>query len=170
MEFQNFAIATMTSNTSNSVQLTLNNSFFFRFRRRTYVTPKTYITFLGAYKELYRKKVDNIDQMAVRMKTGLSKLVEAQASVDILRAELAVKEKEMEVATAAAESVLAEVLAASTIANKIKEEATVVKERAENLVSLISVDQKEAEGKLLAAKPALDAAEAALQVRPNTNL
>lgn len=108
--------------------------------------------------------------MAVRMKTGLSKLVEAQASVDILRAELAVKEKEMEVATAAAESVLAEVLAASTIANKIKEEATVVKERAENLVSLISVDQKEAEGKLLAAKPALDAAESALQVRPNTNL
>lgn len=55
-------------------------------------------------------------------------------------------------------------MAASEIANKIKEEATIVKERAENLVAIISVDQKEAESKLLAAKPALDAAEAALLV------
>lgn len=55
-------------------------------------------------------------------------------------------------------------MTASEIANKIKEEATIVKERAETLVAMISVDQKEAESKLLAAKPALDAAEAALQV------
>lgn len=60
--------------------------------------------------------------------------------------------------------VLQEVMTASETANKIKEEATIVKERAENLVSIISVDQKEAESKLRAAKPALDAAEAALQV------
>lgn len=60
--------------------------------------------------------------------------------------------------------VLNVVLAASEVANKIKEEATVVKDKAENLVALISVDQKEAEGKLLAAKPALDAAEQALLV------
>lgn len=55
-------------------------------------------------------------------------------------------------------------MSASEIANKIKEEATIVKDRAEGLVQVISVDQKEAEGKLLAAKPALDAAEAALLV------
>lgn len=60
--------------------------------------------------------------------------------------------------------VLNEVLSASEIANKIKEEALTVKNRAENLVNIISVDQREAEGKLLAAKPALDAAEAALLV------
>ncbi|KAL1516507.1 hypothetical protein ABEB36_000416 [Hypothenemus hampei] len=136
--------------------------YYEKFRRRTYVTPKTFITFLDAYKILYKKKVDDIEVLAMRMKTGLSKLVEAQASVDVLRTDLAVKEKEMHVATEAAEKVLAEVLAANEIATKIKEEATVVKERAENLVALISVDQKEAEAKLLAAKPALDAAEAAL--------
>ncbi|CAG9764101.1 unnamed protein product [Ceutorhynchus assimilis] len=136
--------------------------YYERFRRRTYVTPKTFISFLAAYKIVYKKKVDDIEVLALRMKTGLSKLVEAQASVDILRTELAVKEKEMVVATEAAEHVLSEVLAASEIATKIKEEATIVKERAEHLVTIISVDQKEAEAKLLAAKPALDAAEAAL--------
>lgn len=55
-------------------------------------------------------------------------------------------------------------MSASEVANKIKEEATIVKEKAESLVAIISVDQQEAEKKLLAAKPALDAAEAALQV------
>lgn len=39
------------------------------------------------------------------MKTGLTKLVEAQESVDLLRQELAEKEKEILVATEAAEKV-----------------------------------------------------------------
>lgn len=102
--------------------------------------------------------------MAQRMKTGLTKLIEAAASVDILKQELAVKEREIAVATKEAEIVLEAVIASSEIANKIKEEASAVKERAEVLVANISVDQQEAESKLLAAKPALDAAEAALQV------
>lgn len=65
---------------------------------------------------------------------------------------------------------LVTVLAASEIATKIKEEAQVVAERAENIVAIISVDQKEAESKLKAAKPALDAAEAALLVLYNIPL
>ncbi|XP_060520516.1 dynein axonemal heavy chain 8 isoform X2 [Cylas formicarius] len=138
------------------------DTYFERFRRKTYVTPKTFITFLDTYKSIYKKKADDIEVLAHRMKTGLSKLVEAQVSVDLLKKDLEVKEMEMVVATEAAERVLNEVLAASEIANKIKEEATAVKERAEHLVALISVDQQEAEEKLLAAKPALDAAEAAL--------
>ncbi|XP_072395911.1 dynein axonemal heavy chain 8 [Diabrotica undecimpunctata] len=136
--------------------------YFDRFRRRTYVTPKTFISFLGAYKVLYKIKLDEIGVMAQRMKTGLKKLVEAAASVDELRKELAVKEVEMISATEKAEAVLVDVMEASEVANKIKEEALTVKDRAENLVALISVDQKEAESKLMAAKPALDAAEAAL--------
>lgn len=57
-----------------------------------------------------------------------------------------------------------DVIEATEKANVIKEEAAVVKERAEGLVEIITVDQKQAEGKLLAAKPALDAAEQALLV------
>lgn len=128
-------------------------------------------------------KEKGIDILAQRMRTGLTKLVEAAGSVDLLRQELAVKDKEIAVATAAAEKVLfakkittqtslsmcfkvlATVMVASEIANKIKVEAEIVAERAESLVVSISADQKVAEGKLLAAKPALDAAEAALLVK-----
>lgn len=97
------------TNTTKSLIMTSTANPFLtrlcRFRRRTYVTPKTFITFLAAYKGLYRKKVEDIEVLAIRMKTGLSKLVEAQVSVDVLRKELAVKEKEMLVATEAAEKV-----------------------------------------------------------------
>lgn len=54
---------------------------------------------------MYRKKFDDIQVLAHRMKTGLSKLVEAQASVDELRKELAVKEVEVNKASEAAEEV-----------------------------------------------------------------
>lgn len=103
------------------------------------------------------------------MRVGLTKLVEAAASVDILRQELAVKDKEIAVANAAAEKVLLIVISASEVANKIKAEAEIVAERAETLVESISIDQKVAEKKLMAAKPALDAAEAALLVNNCVN-
>ncbi|XP_025829635.1 dynein heavy chain 8, axonemal [Agrilus planipennis] len=141
----------------------LCSNYYDRFRRQTYVTPKTFLSFLESYKDLYKAKREEIQIMANRMKTGLSKLVEAAASVDILKQELVVKNKEVAAAAEQAEKVLVSVMEASTIANKIKEEATIVKDKAEVLVAIISVDQKVAEEKLLAAKPALDAAEAALQ-------
>lgn len=78
----------------------------FRFRRQTYVTPKTYLSFLDSYKSLYKEKRQGIDILDQRMRTGLTKLVEAAASVDILRQELAVKDKEIAVANEAAEKVL----------------------------------------------------------------
>lgn len=69
------------------------------------MTPKTFLSFLETYKKVYVDKHDGIQVLAHRMKTGLTKLVEAQASVDALRQELAVKEKEIAVATEAAEKV-----------------------------------------------------------------
>ncbi|KAB0796033.1 hypothetical protein PPYR_10094 [Photinus pyralis] len=138
-------------------------AYFERFRRQTFVTPKTFLSFLGSYKVLYKDKHDGIAVLAERMRTGLTKLIEAAESVDILRKELEVKEQEIAVANAAAEKVLAVVEKASAIANKIKEEALIVKERAEVLVKKIGKDQKNAEKKLIAAKPALEAAETALQ-------
>ncbi|XP_045464438.1 dynein axonemal heavy chain 8-like isoform X2 [Harmonia axyridis] len=138
------------------------NSYFQRFRRRVFVTPKTYTSFLNTYKIFYQEKFDEINTLADRVKIGLTKLVEAQENVDELKEELKLKEVEVNVATEAADKVLNEVLAASQIANKIKEDAAVVKDKAETLVIAISADQEEAEQKLLMAKPALEAAEAAL--------
>lgn len=43
---------------------------FFRYRRRTYVTPKSYLSFVNGYKEVYTEKLDSINEQAERMQTG----------------------------------------------------------------------------------------------------
>lgn len=80
--------------------------YFDRFRRQTHVTPKSYLSFIGGYKEIYGVKHKEIGVLSERMNTGLDKLVEATKSVNVLSQELAVKEKELEVASKRADVVL----------------------------------------------------------------
>ena len=47
--------------------------YFSRFRRRTYVTPKPYLSFLSSFKTLYMTQLARIQDDADRMKEGLSK-------------------------------------------------------------------------------------------------
>ncbi|KAJ8735705.1 hypothetical protein PYW07_007325 [Mythimna separata] len=136
--------------------------YYDRFRRQAHVTPKSYLSFLEGYKVLYKEKHENIGEMARRMTTGLSKLVEAAASVDELKKELEVKEQEIKQATEKAEEVLAAVADSQAAAEVVKAEVLQVKERAVQLVGVIAAETAVAEEKLADAKPALDAAEAAL--------
>ena len=137
--------------------------YFQRFRRQTYVTPKSYLSFLAGYKDIYGQKKGEIGILAERMNTGLKKLVEATESVNQLSKELAVKEKELAVASKKADQVLSEVTVKATSAEKVKAQVQVVKDKAQAIVDTISVDKAAAMEKLEAARPALEEAEAALQ-------
>ena len=138
-------------------------SYFERFRRSTHVTPKSYLSFLGGYKNIYKECRKHLGELADRMNVGLSKLLEASESVAELSKELVVKEKELAVASAEAEKVLAEVTLKAQAAEKVKAEVQVVKDRAQAVADVISADKAVAEEKLEKARPALEEAEAALQ-------
>uniref|UniRef100_A0AAG5D7L6 AAA+ ATPase domain-containing protein n=1 Tax=Anopheles atroparvus TaxID=41427 RepID=A0AAG5D7L6_ANOAO len=137
--------------------------YFERFRRQAHVTPKSFLSFLEGYKKIYRQRHDNIAGLAGRMQTGLVKLIEAAESVDVLRLELAEKEKEIVVANRAAELVLASVTESQRAAEVVKADVLTVKNRADVLVDQIQADASVAEQKLEAARPALEQAEAALK-------
>ncbi|XP_021362874.1 dynein heavy chain 5, axonemal-like isoform X1 [Mizuhopecten yessoensis] len=137
--------------------------YFQRYRRQAYVTPKSYLSFIAGYKTIYAEKRGGIQMLADRMNTGLDKLVEATESVHELSKELAVKEKELAVASKKADKVLAEVTVSATAAEKVKAQVQTVKDKAQNIVDTISVDKEAAETKLEAARPALEDAELALQ-------
>ncbi|KAF6773678.1 hypothetical protein AHF37_07206 [Paragonimus kellicotti] len=82
------------------------SDYFLRYRRQTHVTPKSYLSFLMSYKTVYKQQYDYFAGLAERMNGGLKKLAEAQESVSELSKELAVKERELEVANKEAEKVL----------------------------------------------------------------
>jgi len=113
--------------------------YFQRYRRQTHVTPKSYLSFIGGYKAIYDAKRSEIGQLAQRMNTGLKKLIEATESVNELSKELAVKEKELEVASKKADEVLAEVTASAQAAEVVKAQVQKVKDKAQKLVDEIAV-------------------------------
>ncbi|XP_028289911.1 dynein heavy chain 5, axonemal [Gouania willdenowi] len=137
--------------------------YFERFRRQTFVTPKSYLTFIDSYKVIYAEKVAHVGMLAQRMHTGLSKLMEAEQSVSQLADHLVLKEKELDVASQKADEVLQEVTSKAQAAEKVKQQVQRVKDKAQLIVDEIEADKTVAESKLEAAKPALQAAEAALQ-------
>uniref|UniRef100_UPI00398E4471 dynein axonemal heavy chain 8-like isoform X2 n=2 Tax=Pristiophorus japonicus TaxID=55135 RepID=UPI00398E4471 len=136
--------------------------YFQRYRRRTHITPKSYLAFINSYKSIYTEKHVNINDLAEHMHMGLSKLMEATESVALLAKELAGKEKELAVASRNADKVLGEVTVRAEAAEKVKNGVMLVKNKAQKIVDEIEIEKSMAEEKLLAAKPALEAAEAAL--------
>uniref|UniRef100_A0A8C2VG97 Dynein axonemal heavy chain 8 n=1 Tax=Chinchilla lanigera TaxID=34839 RepID=A0A8C2VG97_CHILA len=143
-------------------------NYFQRYRRRAHVTPKSYLSFINGYKNIYTEKVKYINEQAERMNIGLDKLMEASESVAKLSQDLAVKEKELAVASVKADEVLAEVTISAQASAKVKNEVQEVKDKAQKIVDEIDSEKVKAESKLEAAKPALEEAEAALNtIKPN---
>ena len=145
-------------------------SYFERFRRTTHVTPKSFLSFINSYKEVYARKETEIGEMGRRMNAGLDKLSEASQTVEIMKEQLAKMEKELEVANQRAERVLTDVTKRSKETELIKQQIINDKEKAQEIVNSIEVERKAAEESMLDAKPALDEAENALNTIKQQNI
>ena len=130
--------------------------------RNVYVTPKSYLSFIEGYKDLYTRKLSDVKVLAEKINSGLSKLFEAKNDVKTMQVDLAVKNKDLAKAQADAAVLLKEISANTAIAEKEKAKVNVIVEGVTAKAEEIAAVKQDAEEDLKKAQPALDAAVDAL--------
>jgi dynein heavy chain len=138
------------------------DEYYEKFRRQVYVTPKSYLTFIEEYQRVYKQKYSDLNILRNSLKVGLDKLLEAGEDVAVMKEELKVKEKDLEEAQKVSKALLVEIQASTAKAEKKKNECAIVAASAGEEAGKANEIKTMVETDLLAAKPALDDAENAL--------
>ena len=136
--------------------------YFSRFRRRTFVTPKSYLSFLSSFKSLYLKQLTKIQGDAERMKEGLEKIREAKDQVAVMKGALVEQENQLHIAQQAAEQMLEGLTVKRNEAEVQRQEVQLIKEDQQREADAIRQIQEEAQRELELAEPALQRAKQAL--------
>lgn len=72
--------------------------YFQQMRRHVYVTPKSYLSFISMYQDVYVKKFNMIDKEETNINNGLEKLAEATRGIDELKIALKKEDATLKVA------------------------------------------------------------------------
>jgi len=60
----------MVLHIKNTYEVDVSNVLCSRYWRRAYVTPKSYLSFVNGYKEVYTEKLESINEQAEHMQIG----------------------------------------------------------------------------------------------------
>ncbi|XP_069810981.1 dynein axonemal heavy chain 8 isoform X3 [Dendropsophus ebraccatus] len=145
-------------------------SYFQRFQRKVYVTQKSYLSFIHSYKNVYAEQCNNINEQVEQMNRALAKLMEASESMETLSQDLAAQEEELALVSVKADKVLEEVTLTSQKVAKVQIEVQMAKEKTQKIVVEIEEEKHIVESKLDAARPAVEEAEAALNIIKATDI
>eukprot|EP00961_Rhodomonas_salina_P272270 3679014-Rhodomonas_salina.1 len=141
--------------------------YFDKFRRNVYVTPKSYLSFIKSYTQVYKAEHGKVKVLADKINSGLDKLHQAQDDVAKMKVELRQSEVILADAVRKSSELLKEIAVATASAEKVKSSAKVIADAANEKATTIGAEKAEVEKDLEAAKPALLEAEDALKaIRP----
>jgi len=113
--------------------------YFQRMRRNVYVTPKSYLSFLDLYKDVYRSKYNLIDVDEQNIVKGLDKLADASQRVDALKIDLKKEEVKLKEATEVTDKLLKELEVENKKAKQKADEVGVVKDACIEQANLINI-------------------------------
>ena len=136
--------------------------YFQQMRRNVYVTPKSYLSFIQAYNELYTKKYNIIDVDEQNIISGLDKLAKAGADVEVLKQELAKKGVTLKAATEETDRLLKTLDVENKRADVKAKEVNAVTQACLEKRGQIEIDKADAYKDLEAALPSLEKAKKAV--------
>ncbi|KAL7690391.1 putative AAA+ ATPase domain, dynein heavy chain region D6 P-loop domain-containing protein [Plasmopara halstedii] len=142
---------------------------YYKHRHRSVVqTPRTFLSFLATYKELYTDKLRKVQHLEEAVDLGLQKLGQGAQDVERMKVVLKHEEAKLEIAEAASNEML-EILQVKSL--EAKRESDIVQNIRQQCLSdaaAIRAEKEAAEEDLKRAQPFLDEAErAANSIRPN---
>ncbi len=71
--------------------------YFERMRRQVFVTPKSYLSFINYYKDLYKQKFDLLNKEEQNIRKGLRNVDDAKTDITKMQKKLEIEKKELQV-------------------------------------------------------------------------
>ncbi|XP_075413447.1 dynein axonemal heavy chain 11 [Tenrec ecaudatus] len=139
-------------------------------RRHNYTTPKSFLEQISLFKNLLKKKQDEVSQKKEHLVNGIQKLQSTASQVEDLKARLASQEAELQLRNLAAEALIAKIGLQTERVGREKAIADSEEQKVAAIQTEVSGKQRECEANLLKAEPALVAATAALDTLNRGNL
>ena len=142
--------------------------YFQKMRRHVYQTPKSYLSFLNCYAEMYGTKLKEIEEMSSRVTVGLEKLQQGAEDVETMKVVLADEEVKLRKAEEATNAMLSKLELSSMAAKKEQDAVALIKQGCEEDKERIAGEKALAEDDLAKAQPFVDEAERAVNsIKPN---
>ena len=131
-------------------------------RRNVYVTPKSYLSFIAMYQDVYVKKFNGIDVEEQNINNGLEKLAEATRGIDELKIALKKEDATLKIAADQTAALLSELEVENKKADIKAAEVAGVTDACVKQKNTITIEKEQADKELAAAMPALEKAVAAV--------
>ncbi|PNI58007.1 DNAH11 isoform 4 [Pan troglodytes] len=148
----------------------MSTRYYQNERRHNYTTPKSFLEQISLFKNLLKKKQNEVSEKKEHLVNGIQKLKTTASQVGDLKARLASQEAELQLRNHDAEALITKI---GLQTEKVSREKTIA-DAEERKVTAIQTEvfqkQRECEADLLKAEPALVAATAALNTLNRVNL
>jgi dynein heavy chain len=118
--------------------------YFQRMRRRVFVTPKSYLSFIDLYKDVYKKKYDGIDVEDKNIRQGLEKLREAAQGVEELKVDLKKEEVKLKETQEKVDKLIKELEIENAKAKQTGEQVAIVASNCKAQAASIEIERAEA--------------------------
>lgn len=138
------------------------DEYFSSMRRQVYQTPKSYLSFIAAYKKMYTAKLAALKEKEGRVKLGLDKLIQGAQDVEAMKVVLAKEQVKLEEATVSTNRMLRVLEGSSAEAKQEGEQVAGIKAKCEEDAKRISAERASCESDLAKAQPYVDEANNAI--------
>eukprot|EP00658_Telonema_sp_P-2_P083320 TRINITY_DN8993_c0_g2_i1.p1 TRINITY_DN8993_c0_g2~~TRINITY_DN8993_c0_g2_i1.p1 ORF type:complete len:4024 (-),score=1669.66 TRINITY_DN8993_c0_g2_i1:145-12216(-) len=145
------------------MMLERSEEYFARYRRQVFSTPKSYLSFIASYTQVYQKKFDAVNEDAKKINNGLKKLQQANEDVRVMKTQLQEKEVLLQHKRKETDLLVKEIEIRTNEAEKQRRDVEAVKEAVAHDAAIVAAGKAEAQRDLEAAEPTLQEAIKSLE-------